>query len=383
MHLDLTHVACANFKQLSCFDPYQTPPPAPPPTHDHDGKQHLDSNQTDSSNSNAEPEGAITPSRSAMGWKGCSVVSLRSNQYYLPLLLRNLHLRHPPLPNATNSGGGGGGGYREGPSGPFLRYLLRSTHPQVLQGLNDLSHAIAEAAAGAPRDVSTQRVRKTTTFEASGASTNTTRHPFRRRLNASRRLLSPSYEEGKETSQWPIVVGLQVRMLRHKPSLAAFTERFVPAAVQASQEMRAHRANNTKSNRNNPEVTTQEAAAAAAAMKSSKVVLLVATLEPRAVAVILQGASKHSNVAVVLPPGRDHHQAFDPKHTTEAAVDMFGLAVRRPLGGWCWLLFFFLFLYATLICPWKSRVEGRGFAIAPLRVFSSRFLDLILFFTTL
>jgi len=173
-------------------------------------------------------------------------------------------------------------------------------------------------------------------------------------------------------------------MLRHKPSLAAFTERFVPAAVQASQEMRAHRANNTKSNRNNPEVTTQEEAAAAA-MKSSKVVLLVATLEPRAVAVILQGASKHSNVAVVLPPGRDHHQAFDPKHTTEAAVDMLGLAVRRPrLVVVVVYLFFFLLLCATLlICPWKSRVEGRGFAIAPLRVFSSRFLDLILFFTTL
>jgi hypothetical protein len=174
-------------------------------------------------------------------------------------------------------------------------------------------------------------------------------------------------------------------MLRHKPSLAAFTERFVPAAVQASQEMRAHRANTTKSNRNNPEVTTQEEAAAAAAMHTVKVVLLVATLEPRAVAVILQGASKHSNVAVVLPPDRDHHQAFDPKHTTKAAVDMLGLAVRRPrLVVVVVYLFFFLLLCATLlICPWKSRVERRGFAIAPLHVFSSRYLDVIIFFTSL
>jgi len=324
LNLDLSHVACANLKRLSCINPCQTPPA---PSQDHAEKQHLRSEGADVPNAHVEPEGATTPSRSTMGWQGCSVVSLGSNQYFLPLLLRNPHLRHPSLPNVTiKSSPGGGAGYREGPSGPLLRYMLRSTHPQVIKGLTDVGRAIA-AAAGDKGDVrrSSKRRAMTSADIAEGVPINATGHRFRRQLNSSRRSLTPSYTEGIDEAQWPLVVGLQIRMLRHKPPLATFTERFVPAAVDVSEELRAYRAN-TKSNRENQQESIE--AATTPTPKSPKVVLLVATIEQRAVPIIQQGASKHHNMVVVLPPERDDHQAFDPKHTAKAAVDMFGLAVR-------------------------------------------------------
>jgi len=50
-----------------------------------------------------------------VSWAGHRVVSIDSNQYFLPLLTAAPGPRHPPLPSG------------EGPAGPVLRYIFRRT----------------------------------------------------------------------------------------------------------------------------------------------------------------------------------------------------------------------------------------------------------------
>jgi hypothetical protein len=126
--------------------------------------------------------------------------------------------------------------------------------------------------------------------------------------------------------RWPKVVGLQVRMLRHKPSIEAFADRFVSAAVHAATELSSSTSTSTSGGNGDEEALSGNRA-------SAKVVLVVATIEKRALQVIQQDAKRHGNLPVVVQRERDDHQAFDADHTARAAVDLLGLAVSASLRG--------------------------------------------------